>query len=71
MNKFIEGKYYKGSLPGFSRIKIVRRTFKFIIAENYLGNQFRLKLRHTQFGDEYLVDTTVDKNYIDGYTYYA
>lgn len=71
MNKFIVGQYYNGSMPGLSRIKIVRRTPKFIIVENTLHKQFRLKIRYTYFGDEYLLDTKVDKNYIDGYTYFA
>lgn len=66
--KFEVGKYYRAGDSGIDPIKVVKRTNKYIFVDNGCS-KWRMRIRHDSCGNEYLVDSLVDKRFRDDYTY--
>lgn len=71
MSAFEIGHEYEATEPSMSHIKIIGRTRNFINVENDFGNQFRMKIRTDDDGDEYAYDSSVGAAWREAATYKA
>ena len=69
--RFEVGKEYEANDPRLSTIKIIGRTEHFVKVKNDLGNQFRMKIRVDDDGNEYAYDSSVDMLWREAATYKA
>ncbi len=68
--KFEVGREYKPYEEGFDPIKVVKRTEKTIwVKTRYFNCSMRVKVDAD--GNEYVVDSSADKRFIDGFSYNA
>ena len=65
--KFEVGKEYFWNERGFPSITVLKRTPKMILVTNG-GHEWRMRIRLTDYGDEYVVDSLVPRRYRGDYT---
>ena len=70
MKQFEVGKSYEANNPGFGSVKILKRTVKFVTVTNGPVT-WRMKIRVDEHGDEYVVDSSVPKQYRDDFVFSA
>lgn len=71
MRKFEVGKTYDAYQKEYGNITILRRTEKTIWVRNGDGNDWYMRVKRDGSGNEYAVDSVVDKKWRDAFTYQA
>lgn len=67
MARFEVGKTYRWADSGFDPIKVLRRTEKTIWVTNG-GASWRMRIKHDEHGDEFVVDSSVPKRWQGAFT---
>ena len=69
--RFEVGKSYYPADHSFDPVKILKRTNKCVVVENWSGTVWRMLVRVNREGVEYVTDSCVPRSWRNEFTYHA